>query len=303
MNINIDDSVKNYGIVTKISDHYIWFDKKRYSIKTIENSKPEILSKYSSDIFVNWSNEIEVDNYYKSFIQWSGALRMKDSKKREVLEVKNNKVFYNNEYYLPYYYQSHDNIPEKKFLNDGFVFGYCIKMHNSFYDFQNENTVNVFYVEQNVSNELIEYSKKKAENFKSLMNTTDYLRTLKLNSIDSKDLNLFKKHFVELFDKSIFPYKNDKFCFYIDNWGTISVSYRNRTGTLKINNGYHGSQPFNNDYSLILEVSPNFTNVHSTYVSLYANEINWNTNTLDLLCSKIQVAWDIAIEKNYTLNH
>lgn len=137
------DIVKGYGKVTRLSENSIYFGEKRYSLKSFLSKPIEVFYFESPDIDIDWTNEIQVDSYYKTFDQWSGVLRMGDSKPRELIEVKNNKVFYNGEYYLPYY-SRHINQSEKKFLDDGFIFGYCVKMHNSFYSMQNANTVNVF---------------------------------------------------------------------------------------------------------------------------------------------------------------
>jgi hypothetical protein len=151
-----------------------------------------------------------------------------------------------------------------------------------------------------VSPELLEYNKLKQKNAKELP-TLDYLKTLNLNQINTSDLALMKTNFTGFFDKSIFPYTVNKVTFRFGNLGKIEVLHRNRSGYLKIDNGYHGSMPFRNDYSVILVCAPYFTNEHGTYTRCERGEITWDKAMLDKLAGKIIEAWDRAIENNFRI--
>lgn len=302
MNIkfNIGDIFENYGVITRLSDSSVWFGAKRYLKSSFDNKEVKIMAKESPDPTIDWRNADQVDEYYLSFNQWAGVVRMKDTKSRELLEVINNKVYYAGEYYLPYY-SHHINLPEKKFLKDGYIFGYCMKMHNSFYSSQNENTVNVFYIEKELSWKEYNYGKGKELDFKTKP-TMDYLKSLDLNRINSKDLNLLKENIKQLFAPSAFPYKTNNVEFYYGDFNRIEFRHRNRTGYLRIDNGYHGAQPFGNDYYVILEGCPYFTNNMDTYTRCERNEITFDKAMLDKLSQRIVKAFDIAIEANYTLH-
>ncbi len=295
--MKVGDTIKNYGTITKLSESIVWFGEKRYSVKTVEKNSTGIIYLDSPDANINWTDEKAVDDYYTSFQRWSGVIRMGDSRTSQLLEVKNNKILFEGEYYLPYY-SHHINLPEKKFLKDCRIFGYCLKMHNAFYKFQNPSTVNVFYIEYEISDELYNYSIKKEEDFKNL-SAIDYIKTLDLTKINGKDLNLLKENFISLFDKSIFPYYTNNVYFGIGNFDRIEISHRSRSGYLEMNNGYRGQQPFKNDYYAILKACPYFTNVSNAYTQLEQNELTFNKKMLDALSLKIVKAWDHAIEQNY----
>lgn len=298
MNLNIRDEIKNFGEITKITENFIYFDKKRYNTNTIDKHLNECTYYNSPDININWANENEVDNYYQTFKFWAGCIRGYDSKPREILEVKNNKIFYNGEYYLPYYSEHTNYDNKKKFLNDCFIFGYCVKIRNAFWSHTTEKTVNVFYIERELSIEEIEANKNKIENKKNLSDI-EYLKSLNLRYLNSNDLHLLQKKFLLLFDESIFPYTISKVTFYIDEtWGDLNVRHRNRIGRIKIDNGYYGQTPFKNDYYAILECNPSFTNECQYQTRCENKEITFDKNMLNILSQRIIPIWDKAIENN-----
>lgn len=268
--------------------------------------------KESPDPTIDWSNPKEVDNYYLSFDKWKGVVRMGDSKNRQVYAVENNKIFTGGEYYLPYY-SHHINDTEKRFVKDGFIFGFCVKIYNAFWGKQQTNsTVNVFVIEQEISSEMYQYYVNKmklyGEYIKGKLSVVEYLNSLNTRNINSPDLNLFKQNYAELFKNVSFPYVvgiNKPVVFTIDNTFSekrIKVSHRNRSGELKIDNGYHGQMPFSNDYYLIVQCSPYFTNVLSAYARFETREsVVFDKNLLDSIASEIIRVWDNAIEQNHRL--
>ena len=308
--ISIGDYIKEFGKITRISDHFVWFGETKRALSTVNNAINGIIYKESPDTDIDWKNPKEVDDYYKTFKYWKGVVRMGHTKTRQVLEVKDNKVLFEGEYYLPFYhtYKSQLNCNEKNdkvFLEDGYIFGWCMKLHNSFYDHQNKNTVNVFFCEQKISEEQFEYGINK-EQWKKDLSTIEYLKKIDLNKINSADLNLLKHNFTELFDYSIFPYTVNKVSFSFKKseykWEEgIYVYHRNRTGQLKIDNGYWGPTPFANDYYAILRCEPNFTNEHGTYVSVDIKNLPFDKSILDSLSGLIVKAWDRAIEQNFRI--
>jgi hypothetical protein len=265
--------------------------------------------KESPDTDINWSNPEEVDNYYLSFEKWKGVVRIGDSKNRQVYAVKDNKVFSAGEYYLPYY-SHHIKDTEKRFVKDGFIFGFCVKIYNAFWGKQEtKNTVNVFVIEHEITPEMYSYYKNKMELYNqhiaSKLSIIEYLNSLNKRHINSRDLDLFKSNYALLFKDIVFPYVvqngNKPVVFSKRNGDNkITVTHRNRSGQLEIDNGYHGQMPFNNDYNVFLYCRPHFTNVLSaSYARVESNELNFDIQTLDSMAKQIISVWDVAIEKNY----
>lgn len=307
MDFNIGDIIEGAGTITRLSEHSIWIDNKLFKRSTVENRKPlNMISKVSRDMDIDWSNEKQVDDYYKSFVSWQCVLRMGHSKKREIFEVKNNKVFFEGEYYLPYYHASHQitNVKiDKKFMPDCKIFGYVLKLKNRFYDsMEGDNFVNVFYAESVVSNGIDKYIKDRSE-AKSRLLDIEYLRYIDLRNLDSNDLNMLKANLHNLFEVDLpfvvkFAVGKDV-TFRVGSFNRIEVSHRNRTGYLDMNNGYKGAQPYGLDYDAILQVSPYFTNEcqYTDGVRVEGN-FKFNAETLAKLASKVVEVWDRAIENN-----
>ena len=261
--------------------------------------------KESPDPTIDWSNPKEVDKYYLSFDKWKGVVRMGDSKGRQVYAVTDNKVFCEGEYYLPYY-SHHINDVEKRFVKDGFIFGFCVKMYNAFWGKQQtDKTVNVFVIEHEITPEMYSYYTNKAElynqHIKNELGIVEYLNSLNKRHVNLKDLNLFKSNYALLFKDVIFPYvyAGNKPVVFTKEDGRILVRHRNRTGQLEIDNGYHGQMPFNNDYYILLKCSPHFTNILSaSYARVESNQLNFDKQTLDSIANQIISVWDNAIENN-----
>ena len=93
--------------VRKTSNKFCYFDTKKMSWKEIEKliaSGEEIKYHASPNLPVDWTNKTEVIKYHNCFEVWSTYLSTDSSRYKHyktILEVKDNLVFYNNEYYLP----------------------------------------------------------------------------------------------------------------------------------------------------------------------------------------------------------
>jgi len=300
----VGNSIEGYGEITRISSSYIWFGSYRRRIETISNKLVGIKYKESPNIDVNWKDEQEVDEYYKMFKQWAGVVRMGDmhGNNRGVFEVKNNKVFHDGEYYLPYY-SHHVNMPEKKFLDDCVIFGNCLKIKNSYWALnKGEKIVNVFYIEQVVEPEMIVYQAAKAEN-KRVLSDIDYMKSLNLQRLNNSDLDLLQNKFRELFDDRTFPYTTNNVTFRHGDFGRIEVLHRNRNGYLKINNSYYGPQPYELQYGSFLECNPYFTNECRYQTRCEGKELTFDKTMLDILSIRIVKTWDLAIENNASLRY
>lgn len=307
MELNIGDTIENVGVITRLSEHSVWVDNKLFKRSTIENRKPlNMISKFSRDIDIDWSDENQVDKYYKSFVSWQGILRMVHSKKCGIFEVKNNKIFFEGEYYLPYYHASHiiTNVKiDKVFIPDCKIFGYVLKLKNRMYDSMEGGTlVNVFHAEGIVSKETDKYIEDKTI-AKAKLSTVEYLRYLDLTSISSDELNMLRNDLQNLFEVK-FPFtvkfKNGKnVTFQKGSFNRIEVIHRSRTGHLKMDNGYKGRQPYGLDYYAILKVEPYFTN-ESQYTDgvRVEKKFKFNAETLTELAIKVVKVWDKAIENN-----
>jgi len=104
MEINVRDII-NDKIVVKVTNKYIFFeDNQKLSKKKLFNNKDlyKIIYNKSPNIDLDWANSIEVKNYYNSFTMYNTYMAVGDKPIKTVcVEIKDNIVFYDNEYYLP----------------------------------------------------------------------------------------------------------------------------------------------------------------------------------------------------------
>jgi len=294
--LKVGDIVNPYGKVTRVSDFYVWIGNKRYKPKTLENKEIHFLK--SPNTIVDWTNEKEVDAYYISFNVWATAIRMGDERKYEILEVKNNKIFYEGEYYLPFKYVN--SIGGKATYEDGYIFGFCIKKTNAWYDSMEGEIVNIFMVEKVLEKDIIKKHEAKIYAKKTLDNAA-YLKAIDFMRLTNKDLNLLKTKFKDLFFEGLIPYtyKAEKsVVFGKGQFADIQVSHRNRQGYIRIENGYYGQQPFKEDYYAIVEIVPYFTNEMRYYVRVEYADITFDKSMLDKLAKNLIPIWDKAIERN-----
>lgn len=308
MNFNVGDTYGGYGKLTRVTDHYLWFGKKKALKKCFGKKSLTPFFKEAPDTIVDWKDPTAVTEYYNIFAQWKGVIRIGDSKTRRVFEVKNNMVFFEGEYYLPYY-SSHIKETEKKFLKDGYIFGFCHKMYNAFWGLsQTTNTVNVFVVDMELTKEMYDYGTNKINKYgkflKKEITLYDYLNCLDFSHINSTDLTLLKNNYHLLLEENLLPHTygtgNKSVSFFFDKtFNDIKMSYRNRTGTLVIDNGYYGPHPFGNDYYAIVKIRPHFTNVAAAYIQVDLRKGSFNKFLLNSLSSSLVTIWDRAIEQNW----
>ena len=292
------DVVHPYGVITRISDYFVWFGQDRYRHKTLENKV--IHFQKSPNTVVDWTNEKAVDDYYKSFNMWSTAVRMGDERHAEILEIKNNKIFKDGEYYLPFTYK--DSMPCKENYADGMIWGFVIKKTNAWYDTMEGEIVNIFMVTKELSADYIRANEEK-DIFKKELSTLEYLHAINAKHLNNDDLRLFRENLPALLmDNFKLPYiskhKKPVTVSIGRDFGDVIVSHRNRKAFFKIENGYYGGTPYKNDYYLILEAAPYFTNEMQYYVRVERDEITWDKKMLDILANRVVKVWDKAIENN-----
>lgn len=93
--------------VTRISDSFCFFEKKRMSWETIKkliDSGEKIQFKRSPNKKVDWTKKEEVIDYHTSFKLWSTYISGYSGRftiHKGIFEVKDDLVYYNGEYYLP----------------------------------------------------------------------------------------------------------------------------------------------------------------------------------------------------------
>lgn len=303
MLLEVQDIVNGLGKVTRVTKTFAWIGEKRYKHNTL--LKKGVTFYRSPQTDVDWSNPKEVKNYYNSFCLWNTNIINGDSydKKRQIFEVKDNMIFHDGEYYLPWRHE------KKEVFEDGFIFGFLIKKKNCWWETQADEktkTINLFLCEKKLSNDYINNHNNKLKN-RSLMSDVEYLKSIDTKYLTGDELDLFKKKHVELFDESIFPFSvgedRKKVTFSIDktfsDW-RIMISHRNRTGWINIDNSYHGRMPYGYDYGLIVKVDPIFTNECGYYVDI-RNNITWDRKMLEQFIPNIIKKWDNAIENNARL--
>ena len=301
--MNLKDVHLEFGAITKITENYVFFGEVK-KLKTKINPK-DIIFYYPPEIKVDWKDSQAVKAYYETFIYWCGVMRNSDCKEIQLHQVVNNMVFFEGEYYLPYY--MNETPQEKKRYENCKIYGFCSKIHDGNYSYvdgkytPSNNFHNVFYAERIVTDEEILENEMKKNNFIE-MDTISYLKSLNKRRINGNDLKLFKANLKNLFDLSIFPYTTNNVTFFIDkDFGKIIFSHRNRLGFLEFDNGYHGRTPFGNDYYLILIGNPYITNESGTYSRVESNGITFDKVMLDSLANDIVPRFNRAIENNYII--
>jgi hypothetical protein len=222
---------------------------------------------------------------------------MGDKRISKVLEVKDNVIFDGGEFYLPWSY-TYSEGTKKPELENGMYYVELVSKFSEFLESQGGTKVNLFTVQYKLEQSEIEYAKTKPEKFKELP-LIDYLKWLNKQSINSKDLNLFKENYVELFDFK-FPVQIGTVRFSLDETfkfsRCIQISHRNRNGKIVVDNSYHGGTPFGNNHSLTIKAEPYFTN--ECQYTYYSKVQDFNMTLLEDVAKGIIPIWDRAIENN-----
>jgi hypothetical protein len=283
--MKVNDVINPYGKITRISNYYVWFGKKRYSINTI--SKFPIRYAKSPNIKIDWTNEKEVDDYYKTFNKWSVPIRMGDIRKYEIFKIKNNKVYKNGEYYLPLKFEN--SIPSKVKYSDGYAYGFCITKKNAWYDNIDAEYVNIYMVNKLLSDKFIENRKLKMFIRNEFIDDITYIENINYNHLDSYDLQLIKQNFDKIFENEL-PYRYNNVFFGFGQFNRIVVSYDSKQGYLTVDNSYYGHQPYGEDYGLIIKINPYFTNEMKYYVQI-DNILKLNKTMLNTIADNIIKKW------------
>lgn len=101
----------NGRLVKKVTDKFVFFENEKISKKKLEGCK--ILRQYNIKKEVDYTNEQEVKDYFNSFQQYSFDVRGNTPDTLQ-LQVKDNLISMNGEYYMYYPYSGHS-----KTLEDG----------------------------------------------------------------------------------------------------------------------------------------------------------------------------------------
>lgn len=257
---------------------------------------------YSPNIVLDWTSKDEVKDYYNSFDYWKCRVSNGDIDTPKLYEIKDNMILLDGEYYLPYAYKFTKKAINKKDYEDGFMFGYCVKVQNKGFSSEDAIIVNVFVVRNLVSKEDIEYNELKINNKKTLSDI-DYLKSIKYSKLNSSDLALLRTNFCDLLDKILFPFTSNGVTLRLLNKPSLytfdsrlTISYRNRNGSVVVDNGGSGYSTFGDPYYLILK-SKSFDFNECQY-SLNLRVKNFDINLLDSITSEISSKWDRAIENN-----
>jgi hypothetical protein len=139
MNFNVGDFFQGNEI-TRISDSFVFFGKQRKSIKKIKELikfGAKIEFKTSPNTIIDWTIKKDVLEYYSSFNEWSFYISngdMSDVFETLVIEVKDNLVFYKDEYFLPSPSSRFNDICNKmNEIKNGLYNVKLLKRLNSFY--------------------------------------------------------------------------------------------------------------------------------------------------------------------------
>lgn len=295
----VGDVIHPYGRITRVSQHYVWFGSKRYKHHTLKNQ--DVTFHRSPNTIVDWSNEEEVDNYYKSFEQWNTYIKNGDRPVATgIFKIENNKILHNGKYYLPYKNVLGES--RKEFYNDGYIYGSLFRRKNAWYDHMEGEYINLFVVAKLLSADILDTHAKKKE-LKEKLPIEGYLTSIDSQHITHEELTMYKSNLYRIFKYlKLLPYKSSHgkpvtFTF-SDSLQRIMVKHRNRLGIIEVDNSYHGYMPFSENYRLILRISPVFTNEARYYFSIYSKDITWDKNMLSVIANGVVSLWGMAIENN-----
>lgn len=144
--------------VTRISEHFCFFDNKRMSwnkIQQLIDSGEKIIYAKSPNIDIDWSLKKDVLDYYSSFNKWatyiSNGCLSKYKIKSDIIEIKDGLVYYEGEYYLPSPKSSFNNSNGKSDVKDGLYNVDLFKKPNCWYSTMKNSetiTLNLFTQKQ-----------------------------------------------------------------------------------------------------------------------------------------------------------
>lgn len=267
--------------VTRTNENFVFFDKKRISWKKINeliNSGEKIIFKNSPDVDVDWTSSIKVKEYYNSFNRWSFYISNGCKYESALIEVKDGLAYYNGIYYLPFG-GSHDDWCSKysEIIEDGYYFVKLFKRGFGYYPtMPTKNYAYVFLMENKkpyTKQQIDDFERRNNYKFKTTYNNIskediEYIKTLDLRWVNSKELDFIKSYQSQIF-ADILPYKA-KNGVYISKWENFNNPLSCNKGLLYIDNSYYGSLPHKFNYGVILRYSPSFSNemIYCGYVSI-----------------------------------
>jgi hypothetical protein len=165
--------------VTKTTDSFCFFDKKRMSWSTIEkliNSGEKIIHRVSPNSIVDWKSKENVVKYHNSFSYWNTYLSGYSNKFetfKGILEVKDGLVLYNDEYFLPCPISKWDGgqswwNAKQEDVKDGKYFVTLLKQENDWYPKEDINlrkniTLNLFMMNNKVVDSVKELKRNSNE--------------------------------------------------------------------------------------------------------------------------------------------
>jgi len=94
------DYINNNKII-KVTDHYVYFENLKISKAKLNKTNFTVKTAKSSNILIDWTNKESVINYYNSFEKFSFYNQMGDKRTMIQTEVKDNLIYYNNQYWIP----------------------------------------------------------------------------------------------------------------------------------------------------------------------------------------------------------
>jgi hypothetical protein len=107
-NLKMGDEIgRNMGdVILKVTSKFCWFVKKRYSWDYINELIEKIgyIRLNNEDVEIDWTSKEAVIEYYNSFRFWKFDMLPIETKKEDLkfVEVKDNLVFFDNEYWIPF---------------------------------------------------------------------------------------------------------------------------------------------------------------------------------------------------------
>jgi hypothetical protein len=278
--------------VTKISDSFVFFGKKRLSLNSIKNlieSGERIQFKTSPDIEIDWSNKKKVLEYYNNFKRWSFYLSGGCKYKTACVEVKDGLAYYEGLNYLPMGGTHEDYCAKvEKFPKDGWYYAKLFKRGFGYYNTMPSNNYAYVFLTENkepyTKEEVDRIDYRNNYKFNILEEDIEHIKSLDLRFVNSKELNFIKSYQRQLFQHLLpFRAKNNVF---INTWENFANPLSCTKGLLYIDNGYKGHNINKMDYYVMLKYHPTFTREASYYNSVSIDSIN--INALELIALEIE---------------
>ncbi len=227
---------------------------------------------FNPDIPVDFTTKEEVLKYYDSFNRWGMSFSGMDYSgfERLHIEVKDNMVLHNGEYYLYLPFTR-----EKDILDDGLYVVDVIKKSATFYEHMAKNKINVFkMIAKIVPEDLQELINRSHGVFNRLEHKEKiaHIKSLNLSKVNLHELNFIEQNFAEIFDEFLPCKVTDKI--YISKSPFKTTLNTNRESFLKIDSHGRGTQWNKLDYSVAIKVCPLYSNEAQYHKSVVINSVS-----------------------------